>query len=114
MLVTVTEFAFAPPELTLPVGKHAAVQLQNRGTILHDWNIDAIPAQDIVVLESTAHTAGGGGHQGATSGSQVHVAAGSGVTAELRFTPTRAGEYVFYCSVPGHREAGMQGRLIVR
>jgi plastocyanin len=33
----------------------------------------------------------------------------STVTAELR-----PGEYVFYCSVDGHRQAGMEGELVVR
>jgi uncharacterized cupredoxin-like copper-binding protein len=28
--------------------------------------------------------------------------------------PVKAGKYTFYCSVPGHREAGMQGTLTVK
>jgi uncharacterized cupredoxin-like copper-binding protein len=31
------------------------------------------------------------------------------VTAKLK-----KGTYVFYCSVPGHEQAGMKGKLIVR
>jgi plastocyanin len=33
----------------------------------------------------------------------------SEITAELK-----AGEYTFYCSVPGHREGGMLGKLTVK
>lgn len=35
------------------------------------------------------------------------------MNGKMRFTPMEAGEYEFYCSVEGHREAGMKGKLIV-
>ena len=31
----------------------------------------------------------------------------------MSFTADRTGEFIYYCSVPGHREAGMQGRIQV-
>jgi plastocyanin len=39
----------------------------------------------------------------------VFTAGTKSVTASLT-----AGTYTFYCSVPGHREAGMKGTLVVQ
>ena len=36
-----------------------------------------------------------------------------GKTAAVDLTGTREGTYTFYCSVPGHREKGMEGTLFV-
>ena len=37
-----------------------------------------------------------------------------GETGTLEFTPTAAGEYQIDCNLPGHKEAGMIGKLIVK
>ncbi|MFW6010038.1 MAG: plastocyanin/azurin family copper-binding protein [Actinomycetota bacterium] len=41
----------------------------------------------------------------------AHVEPGSSLSAT--FMLEEAGTYTFYCSVPGHREAGMEGELTV-
>lgn len=35
-------------------------------------------------------------------------------TKHVRFTPTKAGEYPFYCGVGGHMKKGMTGTIVVR
>jgi uncharacterized cupredoxin-like copper-binding protein len=41
----------------------------------------------------------------------IEAGAGSMATGQLAL---EAGSYAFYCSLPGHREAGMEGVLEVR
>ena len=43
----------------------------------------------------------------------IDVVLQPGESGTLSFTPTEAGEYEFYCTVIGHREAGMVGTLTV-
>jgi plastocyanin len=47
--------------------------------------------------------------QGVKGGPTVGKGGSSTVTAQLK-----PGSYTYYCSVPGHREAGMQGTLTVK
>lgn len=43
----------------------------------------------------------------------LHAHTESGEQLTVTFTPTEPGTYEFYCSVPGHLEEGMVGKLVV-
>ena len=110
--VRARDLAFEPDELRLEADRKYTIVLKNDGAELHDWTIDTMPATGVSAAGSSEHgehgAAGGGGAR-----PPLHVASERGKKAELSFTPTRSGEYVFYCTVSGHRAAGMEGRLIV-
>lgn len=38
---------------------------------------------------------------------------GQGSTTTLEFVPAQDGTFAYYCAVPGHRQAGMEGKFIV-
>jgi nitrite reductase (NO-forming) len=38
---------------------------------------------------------------------------GRGASTTIAFSPRRAGDFIYYCSVPGHQLAGMQGQFVV-
>jgi plastocyanin len=78
------EYAQAPSEA--PAGQ-VSVELVNEGAIEHD-----------VVIEEL--------------GDQAVAAAGGGETATGQ-VGLQPGAYTYYCSVPGHRAAGMEGTLTV-
>ena len=82
------ELAFTETELTGTAGSNT-VELTNDSSTPHD-----------VVVEDSA-----GSEVAATD-----TISGSTTTAEGEF---EAGDYTFYCSVPGHAEAGMEGTITV-
>jgi uncharacterized cupredoxin-like copper-binding protein len=43
----------------------------------------------------------------------IHIAMAANETAETTLTMTQPGTCIFYCAIPGHKEAGMVGTLIV-
>lgn len=36
-----------------------------------------------------------------------------GARTTVQFTPDKTGDYVYYCTIPGHRSAGMEGTIVV-
>ena len=79
---------FDPESLEVPAGE-VSIDYTNPSPVPHNVAIEA----DGKALAQGATVSGG--ESGAA-------------TAELK-----PGEYVFYCSIPGHREAGMEGPLTV-
>lgn len=131
LTVSAHEFAFAPEALEVTVGQPVRLILKNEGTVEHDFVIMQIPLAAAPSAPVSDHTTDGhqhgevtptpadhaaDGHQHGEAidpDNQVHVAAAAGGTSTVEFTPTEAGTYEVYCSVPGHKEAGMVAQVVV-
>lgn len=95
LLVTATEFRLALSRATLPAGR-AIVQLSDRGQDPHDLVARRLDR-----------------HGRPTGPAQPVPLARPGTVSTARLT-LRAGRWLLFCSLPGHRARGMQARLRVR
>ena len=101
---------FEPAVLELPLGQRVKLTLVNDGRAEHDVEFTGVPAEHVELMGGEDHQRLGGGHHG---DGVVAAHAAPGTTATVIFTPTKIGEYEYYCTIPGHREAGMFGRAVV-
>ena len=76
------------PELHVAPGQVVEVKLVDGEGAMHDF---AIPEQGVITKQIT----------------------GQGSEASLVFKADQAGRYSYYCTIPGHRQAGMEGLLVV-
>jgi uncharacterized cupredoxin-like copper-binding protein len=84
--LSVSEWSFSPKQLLLPTGKPVTLVLDNTGKLEHDVTIPALG---------------------------VSLKAGAGKSATQTITPNKEGTFDFLCSIAGHKEAGMQGSVVV-
>lgn len=103
-----TDFSFSPDTITVPLGKPVTLTITNGGVVEHDFGVQKIGVSDV----SMGHEEGMSHDMGAME-LDLHVATQPNGVSTITFTPTEAGEYEFFCSVPGHKEAGMMGKLTV-
>lgn len=99
---------FAMKNVTVKKGETIRLVLNNQDQQVHDFTVDQFRGKVAGVQDSGGH---GGGHGG---GAKLHVSAAAGKSGTVDFMPSEAGTYDFYCTVPGHKEAGMVGTLTVQ
>ncbi len=86
---TSDQMRFEPAALAVRANTPVSLTLDNSGSaLLHDFTIDNV------------------------GGQQVHIQAQANGRGTGQFTAP-AGTYQFYCSQPGHKDAGMVGTLTV-
>lgn len=105
------ELAYDPNEIEAKVGEPVRMTIENSGTALHDFTIEAIDVED--VMADGSDSAATGGHGMSVGDYDLHVAIDGGETGTLEFTPMAAGEYEFMCTEVGHADGGMTGMLVV-
>lgn len=96
------DMKFEPAEITVKKGEPVTFVFENKGYQEHDFTIDDMQ----VDIQSPGHTGENPDHA-------VYLHASPGQRDQATLVPMQEGEFEFYCSVPGHRAAGMVGRLVV-
>jgi uncharacterized cupredoxin-like copper-binding protein len=84
--VAAKEFSYDPAKLTLKAGEGSTIVLKNNGSIEHDFTVD-------------------------DAGFKLTVPGSN--AGEKLLKVDKPGTYQFYCSVSGHKDAGMKGELTV-
>jgi len=88
--VTMSEYKFDPPSLTVRAGQPVTINLRNTGTLVHDYVVQGMP------------------------GPEVKGEVQPGRSGTVSFTPSQAGTYRVICAQAGHEASGMVGQLIVQ
>lgn len=95
--VVTSDLHYYPNEITVKRLESVELQLINNDDIDHDLEFLRIPHKEAEP----------------NSDSIIHVHAKPRSRSTLTFTPLLEGVYEFYCTIPGHKEGGMVGTLIV-
>jgi uncharacterized cupredoxin-like copper-binding protein len=119
--ITATEFSFDPQDINVKKGERVKIILKNQGAAFHDWVIKKMPVKKLAKQnnghddsDQHDHSEGSKDHEHDHNHEvAVHTSAYPEKSQSIIFVPKETGRYSFYCSVSGHREAGMEGVINV-
>jgi uncharacterized cupredoxin-like copper-binding protein len=120
ILVVAEDTRFRPAELRLNAGEQVRLTLENRDATEHDLQVEGlrVTVLDGTVIDGTVidgdiappgHDSAGHGDTSAA----VVVHTGANETRSITFVAEDSGTYEFFCTIPGHSDAGMVGTLTV-
>jgi plastocyanin len=89
--LVMTDFAYEPATVVVPGDGSHTLTVVNDSGIFHDLTVEDLPAD----------------------AAPVHLGLFEDSSAPYRLPALPAGTYTIYCSIDGHREAGMEGTLVV-
>jgi plastocyanin len=87
IVIEAREFGFGPGAVTISSAGPTTIELHDTGIVPHNLTVDELGIQ---------------------------IVAAAGRTATATFQDLAPGTYEFYCSISGHRQAGMAGTLLVQ
>lgn len=102
--VTAENMRFAPDQIQFPAGERVIITLQNKDGVEHDLQVDGLQVEPLDELDRP------GEHEGADDSTLALHTSPNGM-ARLTFRTEQRGTFDFYCTIPGHKEAGMVGEL---
>lgn len=85
--ITATEFAYEPSRIAVEAGETVRLKLVNEGHLSHNLHLHGVDAKTETVQRGSSDT--------------------------IEFTASESGTVRFFCNVPGHKEAGMKGQVLV-
>jgi uncharacterized cupredoxin-like copper-binding protein len=99
--------AFEPNVITLKKGQQVRFRLVNKGALDHEFMLGTLEmnlqhAEDMKKNPAMEHDD--------PNGRRI----ASGQTGEIIWLFNKAGNFDYSCLIPGHREAGMTGQIVVQ
>jgi uncharacterized cupredoxin-like copper-binding protein len=99
---------YFPSDLVLKENKRVVLTLNNNDSIEHD--IEISPFSFKTLDNSDEHS--NHKHSASIDDQQVfHLHVNPNETNQISFIPKEAGVFTYYCTIPGHKEAGMIGKI---
>ena len=104
IVIETSDLSYSPQEVVVEKNTPIIFELKNSDQIEHDIEIKDVSFN--MVSESK--------HQHGVEENVLHLHAEPQTSSEITFSMNEVGTYEFYCTIPGHKEGGMIGQLIIK